>query len=314
MKLKTILLLIEGGGFGCATGALGGSLSSHDTKLRPQPGSFDDVESWDGVTEGKGWFMYREANNWDSKRSGASVYITEGEPHKYWIKVKTHGLKKPTDTHESYKTRVKKHSSKVSRTWVTEARKIYNNPDINEVGNEIKVTWKEAFRRALEHPNVKGNISEWGEESKKKDRQPAIDGVNFSLIAESMKQSYSAIVLDNDSHEKLITEIDIPSGWSVIAHHMTIQFPGIPEEAKSDLGKTVILTATELGISDKAIAVKVSGYPSKNKTPHVTIAINKTNGGQAKHSNDIANRCKSRRIYSSSRKESRCSNVCGCIC
>lgn len=102
---------------------------------------------------------------------------------------------------------------------------------------------------------------------------------------------YSAVLLDDASHRKLIYgfESQIPDGWDVIAHHMTIKYPGITPEAKKDLGKTVTLTVTELGISDKAIAVKVTGYPSANRIPHITLAVNTENGGRPKDSNDIKN-------------------------
>lgn len=172
MKLKTILLIGEAAGFGMAGGPLGGSLTSHDAKLRAKPGSMDDVESWDGVTEGKGWFCYREANNWDTKRAGASVYITEGDPSKYWMRIKTHGLRKPNDTNESYRQRINKHSDKVARSWMTAAKKLHNNPEINEVGNELQMTWNEAFKLALESAKVKPFISDWGEKE--------IDSVNFT--------------------------------------------------------------------------------------------------------------------------------------
>jgi hypothetical protein len=57
---------------------------------------------------------------------------------------------------------------------------------------------------------------------------------------------------------------------------------------KTDIDKDVTLTVTHVGLSDKAMAVVVTGYRSKNKTPHVTIAIN-PNDGKAKDSNDITN-------------------------
>jgi hypothetical protein len=132
---------------------------------------------------------------------------------------------------------------------------------------------------------------------KKKDRQPAVDAVNFTNIAESVEEdddmgkSYAAVILDDASHKKLAygLESQIPDDWKVIAHHMTIQYPGVPDDVKKDIGKTVTLTATEIGKSNLAIAVRVTGYESKNKIPHVTIAINEDDGGQAKNSNDIKN-------------------------
>lgn len=98
---------------------------------------------------------------------------------------------------------------------------------------------------------------------------------------------YSAVVLDGGSRASLLARLEhaIPKGWDVIAHHMTIAF-GKPVPNQEDLGKEVILTVTELGSSDMALAVRVEGYPSKNEIPHVTIAIN-PNGGKAVMSNDI---------------------------
>jgi hypothetical protein len=38
------------------------------------------------------------------------------------------------------------------------------------------------------------------------------------------------------------------------------------------------LIVSELGISDKAIAVKVSGYQSNNAIPHITLFVNPITG------------------------------------
>jgi hypothetical protein len=48
----------------------------------------------------------------------------------------------------------------------------------------------------------------------------------------------------------------IPEGWKIIAHHMTISF-GKGVKNKEDLGKSVNLTVTDLGLSDMAMAVKL---------------------------------------------------------
>lgn len=182
MKLKTILFLIkESSGYGTHGGSLGGPISSQDNKLRPYPGSMDDVEDWDGFVEHKNWFLHVEANNWETKKAGASVYITEGDPKKYSIRIKTHGLRKPNDTNESYRQRVKKHSNKVAREWVSAAKKLHDNPEINEVGNEIPITWNEAFKLALEDMKVHPYVAEWGE-SNKKESSAMADPVNFTYV------------------------------------------------------------------------------------------------------------------------------------
>lgn len=263
-----------------------GSMTSGDTQLRPYPGSMDSAEDWEGITEGNGWFCYRESNNWDSKKSGASIYITEGEPTKYWIKVKTHGLRKPTDTNESYRQRVRKHTNKVSRSWITAAKKMHDNPEINEVGNEIQMTWNEAFKKALEDPKVKPFLSGYGEgkTNKPKESGAIADPVNFTpRLEENMKKiSYSAIVLDEKSHNLLVSTFKnvIPEGWKVFAHHVTIKMGELPADKKSEIGRQYNLTVTELGKSNKALAVKISGGWTTNKIPHITIAVNTKEGGK----------------------------------
>jgi predicted kinase len=102
------------------------------------------------------------------------------------------------------------------------------------------------------------------------------------------KVLYSAVVLDKESQSKLLEQFPAPEGWRKIAHHMTIVF-GKGLEDKSEVGKEVELTVTELGISDMAMAVKVEGYPSVNKIPHITIAVNDKEGGKPVMSNNITN-------------------------
>jgi len=106
------------------------------------------------------------------------------------------------------------------------------------------------------------------------------------------KISYSAVVLDDKSKTKLLSIIapKIPTGWRVITHHMTISFgKGLSDDMLKDKNKSVNLIATDIGISKMAIAVKVIGYPSDNKIPHITIAVNEKNGGKPVMSNDITN-------------------------
>jgi predicted kinase len=107
------------------------------------------------------------------------------------------------------------------------------------------------------------------------------------------KQSKIAMfVLDDNSHAKLIeaTKQYIPEGWKIFAHHMTINFgKGLPEDLKGDLDTKKFITATEIGVSDMAIAVKVEGYHSDNDIPHVTVAVNTAEGGKPVMSNKITN-------------------------
>ena len=71
---------------------------------------------------------------------------------------------------------------------------------------------------------------------------------------------------------------------------MTINFgKGLPEEMKGDINSIKRIKATEIGVSDMAIAVKVEGYHSDNNIPHITIAVNVANGGKPVMSNKITN-------------------------
>jgi predicted kinase len=103
---------------------------------------------------------------------------------------------------------------------------------------------------------------------------------------------YSAIVLDNPSRSNLLIKLgdNIPEGWEVIAHHLTVAFgKGFPEDLKERLGGNVELNATHFGTSDLAIAVMVNGFPVENKIPHITLAVNRKEGGKPFDSNKITN-------------------------
>jgi hypothetical protein len=100
---------------------------------------------------------------------------------------------------------------------------------------------------------------------------------------------YSAVLLDQQSQNKLAQTLTpiIPPGWKVFAHHMTIDPFGLVDERL--VGQAVALRVTHIGKSDKAIAVKVSGYNGKtnNAFPHVTVAVNVAAGAKPKDSNGI---------------------------
>lgn len=99
--------------------------------------------------------------------------------------------------------------------------------------------------------------------------------------------SYSCVLLDKASQNTLLEHIfpiEIPSDWKKFAHHMTINLGEL--EDKSLIGKKVNLNVLNVGISDMAMAVGVSGFNSKNLIPHITLAVNK-DGGKPVMSNDI---------------------------
>lgn len=106
---------------------------------------------------------------------------------------------------------------------------------------------------------------------------------------------YSAVVLDEKSHAKLVkwaTEkfpIIKSNGWEVIAHHMTIKMGELPSYLQDDLNTTQSLEVTGYAFDNKVIAVRVSGYFTTNKNPHITIAVNRGNGGKPVMSNNLTN-------------------------
>ena len=102
---------------------------------------------------------------------------------------------------------------------------------------------------------------------------------------------YSAVVLLDNSKNKLIEQlkIQIPEGWTVYADHMTICMGKLPPDLQSDTGLTKQLRVETFAMDDKVMAVGVTGYPTKNEHPHITIAVNRANGGAPKMSNDLNN-------------------------
>jgi len=103
--------------------------------------------------------------------------------------------------------------------------------------------------------------------------------------------SYSAVVLDERSRKRLIKKFNsiIPEGWTVIAHHMTINLGEINPEYEKYLGMPIRLTVDDIAVNDKVMAVGVSGFYSQNAKPHITLAVNKSAGGKPMMSNNLTN-------------------------
>lgn len=106
--------------------------------------------------------------------------------------------------------------------------------------------------------------------------------------------SYSAVVLTEESSNRLKEwaketfkqEIAFDS-WRLYCHHMTICMGELPAILKSDIGTSVTLNVNGYGKSNNAIAVRVDGFYTKNKIPHVTVAISPM--GKPVMSNEIKN-------------------------
>jgi len=103
--------------------------------------------------------------------------------------------------------------------------------------------------------------------------------------------SYSAVVLDDRSRQRLIERFKsiIPDGYTIIADHMTINMGEIDPEFEKYLGLAIRLSVNDFAMDDKVIAVGVSGFETRNNKAHITLAINKANGGKPMMSNKLTN-------------------------
>ena len=107
------------------------------------------------------------------------------------------------------------------------------------------------------------------------------------------KISYSAVVLKSQSRLKLIEYFKaiIPEHYEIIAHHMTIKMGALDVDSteKQDMinGTNIQLNVTDYAIDDKVMAVGVKGYPTTNAKPHITIAVNRAEGGKPFMSNKL---------------------------
>jgi len=115
-----------------------------------------------------------------------------------------------------------------------------------------------------------------------------------SIIENHRTVKYSALVLDDQSRNKLLNNKEVMNNVTdeheVICHHMTIKMGGLvgtPHESRIGDKEDIIATHVGKTDDDNVIAVKVNGR-SDNRTPHVTIAVNRQKGGKPVHSNTIS--------------------------
>lgn len=93
---------------------------------------------------------------------------------------------------------------------------------------------------------------------------------------------YYGMFLDDKSKEKIMSVLGghVPADWKVYCDHMTIIFNDGSDNARTwaslcekQIGTTAVLMVTHIGISDRAVAVKVIGYQSNNANPHITLGV-----------------------------------------
>jgi tRNA nucleotidyltransferase/poly(A) polymerase/predicted GNAT family acetyltransferase len=118
--------------------------------------------------------------------------------------------------------------------------------------------------------------------------------VDNEVLDEDMNKNvkYTAVVLDDKSRTALLKRLGnmIPEGWETIAHHMTMNLGPIAPEYLKFLGMTIVMEATEFSMDDMvmAVGVVVDKYLTKNKKPHITIAVNRAQGGKPMMSNQLS--------------------------
>ena len=104
---------------------------------------------------------------------------------------------------------------------------------------------------------------------------------------------FTALVLDSASQSLVLKEFghELPHRWLTYAHHMTINMgPSTQGPASGLLGQKFTMTVTAIGRENKIIALQVhTKCPSDNKLKHITLAVDKKNGGKPVMANDITN-------------------------
>lgn len=116
---------------------------------------------------------------------------------------------------------------------------------------------------------------------------------NIAPLMESVSNKlsewiYCGVFLDDTERDILMrriraTKVVNPKNWKLYCHHMTLAYNNGTEEAEQIfnfyqkiLGKEITLQATEIGYSDKAVAIKILkplDMPCVNAIKHITIAV-----------------------------------------
>ena len=97
--------------------------------------------------------------------------------------------------------------------------------------------------------------------------------IYFGVFLPTISQEFNLQMLERNG-------IEIPYGWKIYNHHMTIAFNDKTERSQKlydsyskYFGKQVKLVIDGIGFSDNALALRVAyDEPIANKIPHITIA------------------------------------------
>ena len=98
---------------------------------------------------------------------------------------------------------------------------------------------------------------------------------------------YTALVLTEESRQKLLAVLNpLPKGFEYILHHMTINMGSCKD--KDILNKPFQMKVTGWAGNEKVTALRVeSPCESVNKVKHITMAVNRSNGGKPVMSNNF---------------------------
>lgn len=112
---------------------------------------------------------------------------------------------------------------------------------------------------------------------------------NFDNFLNESKVAYCGLsIINNSELLRLIDHLD--NDWERLAYHMTIKMGNLPDDLKHSKGDIYTLTVSHIGyLDDKVVAVKVdTEIKAENAVPHITLAVNRINGGKPFLSNKIS--------------------------
>jgi hypothetical protein len=100
---------------------------------------------------------------------------------------------------------------------------------------------------------------------------------------------YTAIVLTPESQAELRKLPNLPESWVDMCHHMTINMgPAEKGPAAGRVGEHATMKVVSVAKDDLVMAVGVRcDVPSANKVSHVTVAVNRADGGKPFLSNKL---------------------------
>ena len=117
----------------------------------------------------------------------------------------------------------------------------------------------------------------------------AITTTDLTPLCDAEDVLYTAIVLDEDSQDKILSIVPPFEHGKEFGHHVTLAFkPNQDHVDALDFGKRVSFNARAIVMNSKCIAVEVElpeGVTSSNKHPHVTICTR--NGVPPVYSNQL---------------------------